>query len=85
MATFFFQVISDEDEVVLWLGDSPSSIADPAQIAPRVRDWFDLSSDWQDQLRQDRQADINRAPTALQKLGLALVAASADPQIDRRR
>ena len=71
LGTFFFQVfkVTDYgDELIVWLGDRPRSIASIHDMAHAVAVWFDLSQEWRDRLCADRLADIDRGPTALQRL-----------------
>jgi hypothetical protein len=72
MLTFFTTVkrlegVEDDDTIVLWLGDTPHEISAPEQMVERLRPYFDLTDDLLEQLRADRLADIDRAPTMLQR------------------
>jgi hypothetical protein len=73
MLTFFATVEwlkgdeDDDDTIVLWLGDTPHELSAPEQMVEQLRPYFDLTDDLLEQLRADRLADIDRAPTALQR------------------
>ena len=77
MMTFFAQVeriqTADDprDPILLWLGASPGEVARPEDLAEPLAPYAELTAEHIAQLRADRAAAADRAPTALQRAMLA--------------
>lgn len=76
--SFFAQVeriqtaADPRDPILLWLGASPGDGARPAEdLAGPLAPYAELTAEHIAQLRADRVADADRAPTALQHAMLA--------------
>jgi hypothetical protein len=73
LMTFFAQVLrvqnddDGRDTVLLWLGTQYGEIARPEELVGPVSPYADLADTQLDQLRTDRAADADRAPSALQR------------------
>ncbi len=83
MMTYFAQVTretesddDEEDSTVLWLGSVQGDIKTPEVMVEPLKPWFDLTAELIELLKKDRLADIDRAPTVLQRQGAALFAPS---------
>lgn len=77
LQTYFAQVEqkdpSDEDEgILLWVGGSPKEIQTPEALAGALAAYADLSAETIAALRADFVADLDRAPTPLQRRRLGL-------------
>ncbi|MGI4942103.1 MAG: hypothetical protein ACRYHQ_16335 [Janthinobacterium lividum] len=71
LMTFFAQV-SRNGKTVLWLGDAYGAFSTPQAMATRLRPYATLLPEMIAQLQTDRLADIDRAPSPLQRIGRSL-------------
>jgi hypothetical protein len=72
LSTYFAQVsrpVDDDDEedpILLWVGaDRPREILTPEDLARHLAPFADLPPEMIDQLRADRTAKLDKAPTPL--------------------
>ena len=78
LVTFFTTVIrvaegDEEDDVLLWLGTSPSEIKTPEQLTGPLAPYFDLTADIVAALKADRVAQLDRAPSPHQRAAHRLI------------
>lgn len=77
MMTYFAQVEDeaagkDDNPVVLCLGGRHREVLRPEDLAMALAPYADLTAAHIEQLRADRAGDVDRGPTALQRLGAQL-------------
>jgi hypothetical protein len=78
LQTYFAQVSrddvgEDEDPVIIWLGGEPREVCSPGNLAEPLAPYAIISDAMIDQLRADRAACLDRAPTPLQQHALNVI------------